>query len=57
MNGNHEPDPTNLVRPEDACPNCGERDCDRLVWLDDERVQCQCCQAVYEPRANEAPPA
>ena len=39
----------NLVRPDDACPGCGERDADRLVWLDDDRVECQGCKTVYEP--------
>ena len=42
----------NLVRPEDACPRCGERDADRLVWLDaphDDRVECQRCKTVFEP--------
>lgn len=39
----------NLVAPEDACPLCGERDADRLVWQDDERVECQMCGTVYEP--------
>ncbi|MCB9846708.1 MAG: hypothetical protein H6811_12080 [Phycisphaeraceae bacterium] len=39
----------NFVAPEDACPNCGERNADLLVWLDDERVECQRCKTVYEP--------
>ena len=38
-----------LVAPEYACPNCGERDMDELVWIDDERVQCQRCKKVYSP--------
>ena len=45
----------NLVRPEDACPSCGERDADRLVWLDppnDDRVRCATCGTEYEPGAN-----
>lgn len=44
--------PDNLVRPEDACPNCGERDADRLVWLEppnDDRVRCAACGTEYEP--------
>lgn len=40
---------TDLVDPKDACPHCGERDVDRLVWLDDQRVQCQACRTVYQP--------
>lgn len=39
----------NLVEPQDACPSCGERDTDRLIWLDDERVECQACGTTYEP--------
>lgn len=39
----------NHVSMRDACPTCGERDADRLVWLDDERVECQRCKTIYEP--------
>ena len=42
----------NLVAPEDACPLCGERDADRLVWQDaprENRVECQMCGTAYEP--------
>jgi hypothetical protein len=39
----------NLVAPEDTCPRCGVRDTDLLVWLDDQRVECQRCKAIYEP--------
>lgn len=42
-------EPSDLVAPEDACPNCGQRECDELVWLDDERVECQRCKRVYSP--------
>jgi len=35
----------------DKCPNCGERDHDRLVWIDDQRVRCQRCQATFSPSA------
>ena len=42
-------EPIDPVRLEDACPQCGERDCDELVWLDDEQVECQSCQTVYRP--------
>jgi len=43
--------PTNqdLLEPEYACPKCGERDMDRLVWLDDERVRCSNCGTTYCP--------
>lgn len=43
-------DRKNFVAREDACPKCGERDSDRLVWIDDgERVECQQCKTVYQP--------
>jgi len=41
-----------MVSPDDACPNCGERDADMLVWLDaphEERVERQRCKTVYAP--------
>ena len=46
--------PTNdLVSPDFACPHCGERDMDRLVWIDDEQVTCQNCGAVYTPGGSD----
>jgi len=54
MIGNHNSGPIDPVAPEDACPNCGEGECDELVWLDDERVQCQRCRTVYRPGATGA---
>jgi hypothetical protein len=42
---------SDLVVPESACPKCGEREVDRLVWLDDMRVECQRCKEIYEPEA------
>ena len=39
---------SNLVLPTDACPSCGERDVDRLIW-DDETVTCTTCGIVYDP--------
>ena len=33
-----------------ACPNCGERNADRLVWQDDdETVRCVRCGTTYRP--------
>ncbi len=37
-----------------ACPLCGERDRDRLVWLDDERVRCTMCGTEYDPNDERA---
>ncbi|MCC6909439.1 MAG: hypothetical protein IT430_15975 [Phycisphaerales bacterium] len=41
----------NLVEPEAACPNCGERRIDELVWQNDEdgQVRCATCDFVYIP--------
>lgn len=41
--------PIDPVRPEDACPKCGERECDEPVWIDDEQVQYQTCKTYYRP--------
>jgi transcription elongation factor Elf1 len=39
----------NEVRPEFACPNCGEREADRLVNSSegDGTVFCESCRATY----------
>ena len=43
-------EPINSVAPEDACPQCCERECDALVWIDyGERVVCQRCKTIYRP--------
>ncbi len=47
-------EPIDPVAPDDACPQCGERECDELIWLDDERVECQRCRTVYRPGAQNA---
>ena len=53
----HEADTkADLVAEADACPNCGERHQDNLVWLndEDEQVQCSKCNMVYRPNATDA---
>jgi uncharacterized Zn finger protein len=40
----------NCVEPDQACPECGEDYIDSLIWLDDEKVECQSCGKVYFPR-------
>lgn len=47
-------DDDDLVPLADACPICGERQQDRLVWIDDERVRCANCKAEYSPPARTA---
>ena len=42
-----EPADDNLVAAKDACPGCGERDMDLLVWFDDDRVRCMNCGTEY----------
>ena len=39
---------TELVHESAACPACGEREMDLLIWTDDA-VECQRCGMVYEP--------
>jgi len=46
MTNDHD---SNLVPPKDACPTCGERDIDCLVWTDDETVRCAACGTEYQP--------
>jgi hypothetical protein len=38
-----------LVEPRDGCPLSGERSTDRLVWRDNERVECTMCGSVFRP--------
>jgi len=43
-------DPGADVDPEDACPNCGERRQDLLVWFENaDQVGCEACGHVYAP--------
>ena len=46
-----DPPLANRVAPPEACPTCGERDIDRLVWQDDETVRCDACGMTYQPGA------
>lgn len=44
-------DKRNLVMLHDACPACGERDADRLVWdYDGTCCTCVTCGKYYKPR-------
>jgi len=38
-----------LVAETQACPGCGERDLDQLVWQDDRTVKCSTCGRQYTP--------
>jgi len=42
----------NDVSPDFACPTCGERDADQLVWQDDATVRCARCGTEYQPLEN-----
>ena len=44
----------NMVNETEACPECGERHMDNLVWIDDERVICATCGHSYNPETGEA---
>ena len=37
----------NLV--DSACPGCGERHADLLIWQDDDNVRCFGCGTIYQP--------
>ena len=49
---NGDPEQPNLVGLQEACPGCGERDADNLIWLDDEMVECATCGRRYKPGAS-----
>jgi len=38
------------VAEADACPGCGERGVDQLVWQGDDEVRCATCGKTYRPR-------
>jgi Zn ribbon nucleic-acid-binding protein len=38
------------VPPGCECPGCKEWCPDLLVWIEDDRVECQTCGAIYDPR-------
>ena len=40
------------VAETDACPGCGERNTDNLVWQDDGAVKCSTCGKRYTPPAK-----
>jgi len=46
MNAN---DPRDLVDEQNACPQCGERDQDNLVWDQEEAstITCATCGTIY----------
>jgi hypothetical protein len=44
-----DPPVANHVAHTEACPNCGERNADRLVWQDDDTVRCAGCGTTYRP--------
>jgi rubredoxin len=48
----HMTENPDLVPPQDACPVCGERHIDSLVWIDDEWVRCASCGIQYDPQTG-----
>ena len=53
MSGNaeHQP-PSEPVPTAFACPRCNERNMDNLVWVEDDRVECQSCGRAYDPSTS-----
>ncbi|MCB1280697.1 MAG: hypothetical protein KDB18_04175 [Salinibacterium sp.] len=45
----HRDDRTDRVTLAAACPNCGERIVDKLIWTDDDTVRCETCGTEYVP--------
>ena len=41
------PDPANQVAT--PCPDCGEVNADRLIWMNDEFVRCDACGTIFDP--------
>ena len=50
-----DPPAAESVAPEFACPVCGERNPDRLIWIADEVpgadkfVRCDACGTIFDP--------
>ncbi len=44
------------VEPGFACPHCGERRMDLLVWIEDDKVECQTCRHRYDPAGEGGEP-
>lgn len=50
-----DPPVAESVAPEFACPDCGERNPDRLLWITDEFpgadkfVRCDACGTIFDP--------
>ena len=42
-----------LVAENHACPFCGERDQDKLAWIDDATVRCECGKEYMPGRVAE----
>ncbi len=40
---------TPSVDPEQACPWCGERNMDLLIWIEDDVVECHTYTCRYDP--------
>ena len=46
MTDQHDSTP---VEPGLACPWCGEREMDLLIWVEDDVVECHTCGCRYDP--------
>ena len=46
---------SNWVASDEACPTCGQRDADLLVWDEDgEQIRCTTCGTVYTPSKGDS---
>ena len=51
-NNHHQQPSPEPVPAAFACPRCGERNMDNLVWVEDDCVECQSCGCAYDPSAG-----
>ena len=49
MSENTDQHDSTPVEPGFACPWCGEREMDLLVWVEDDVVECHTCGCRYDP--------
>lgn len=47
-----DPPVAEVVVAEFACPDCGERHVDHLVWETDDLVRCASCGITFDPAAG-----
>jgi hypothetical protein len=53
--GDDKMEPESVVPANFACPSCGERDMDNLIFRDDCCMRCGTCGRVYSPAMRHGP--